>query len=293
MNKQGAKKYTAPKVIIHCVLFMLIMAFAELVSTLFYDFFKNYLGVGDTAAVIFFSVLQLTLSYLSAILYIKFAFKSSPADFRIKKPKTPLLWVLIAMIFPVFIWVFYLVFVPGEIVIAQMLREKMTGILINAFVSVALRAALAEELWFRAGALHFLELRFGKIAALIVSSAAFGVMHIFKFTEEGLPGVVAEAPYLVSTVIYGMFFGLIAIASDSIFISAITHFMWNFFLGGDFFSIGGNSEGVINFVTDSDSFLLTGGGDLMVAPPVLVIMLATAVLIFFVYRNRKTTGLLT
>jgi membrane protease YdiL (CAAX protease family) len=286
MNGQRAGKPAALKIIIHCILFYALMVLAELIAALSYGLCQNQFGAGDIVSIVVLSIVQVAMSYLFAVLYIKFVFKSTPADFRIKKPKTPLIWVPVAMIVPVLVWAVNILFVPGEIVIVQKPPEILREIIIFTFVSVALRAALTEELQFRSGVFHFFELRFGKIAALIVSSIAFGCVHIFNFTAEGLSAVFAQIPYLVSTAILGVFFVLLAVASDSVFVPVITHFMWNFFLGGSLFNIGSSPDGVINYVVRSNSPLING--DEMISLPQLGVIGATAVLVFIIYRKQKT-----
>ncbi|MDR0986788.1 MAG: CPBP family intramembrane metalloprotease [Ruminococcus sp.] len=287
MNEQGIKKRTALNVIIHCILFLAAQFLVNVIAALVHDFLGNALKIDELINIIIFSVIEVGLGYTFAFLYIKFIFKASPSEFRIKKPAAKK-WFLLAFLLPALIWAFYLIFVPGEIVIDTLPPEKTWDILIRTFITVSLRAALVEELYFRAGVLHFFELRFGKIVAVIVSAVGFGLIHISNFTAEGLPAVIEAIPYFIWCIIMGLLLALLAIASDSIFIPAITHFCWNFFLGGGSFDINVNPDGIVNYRVLSDSWLFEDSKS-TIAPIQICFMAVTAVVVFIVMKKKSTT----
>ena len=81
-------------------------------------------------------------------------------------------------------------------------------------------AAFAEELMLRGYVLAVLRDAWGWRAALVVTSVAFGLLHLPN------PGSSVQSVTLV--VIAGIFLGLIVLVTRSLYAAALAHFSWNF-----------------------------------------------------------------
>jgi membrane protease YdiL (CAAX protease family) len=253
MTEKGIKnKPFALKVIIHCIMFLALMYFAQYVAATALTVLRGFTAIGDTAFIMLFSVISVALSYGLALVYLKVIFRFSPADFRIKKPSSALPWLFIALLTPALVWAFFLIFIPGEIIIQKMPAAEIMLVIMNSLVVASARAAFAEELWFRGGVLRFLEMRFGRIAAVIVSSVAFGCIHIYNYFQDGTFNFRTHMPVILLLSFLGGYFALLAIASDSLLIPIFAHTLWNFFLGDGVFGINYDQGAIITYLISEE-----------------------------------------
>ena len=102
-------------------------------------------------------------------------------------------------------------------------------------------AGLGEELLLRGLALQALRRGFGDVAAVAISSLAFGALHLFN------PGATWVAALLVALV--GAWFGALMIRTGSVWLPMGVHVAWNFFEGFVFGQpVSGNLPGTSLFV---------------------------------------------
>ena len=119
--------------------------------------------------------------------------------------------------------------------------------------ATAIAAAVGEEIVFRGVVYRRLEGRLGTTIALVVSAAAFGLVH------AGNPGA-NWASTLAIALESGVLLGLAYAATRSLWLPIGLHFGWNFTEGGIFGAAvsGGQSSGLINAPLVGPP-LLTGG----------------------------------
>ena len=102
-------------------------------------------------------------------------------------------------------------------------------------------AGLGEELLLRGLGLQALRRGFGDGAAVVLSSLAFGALHLFN------PGATWVAALLVALV--GAWFGALMIRTGSVWMPMGVHVAWNFFEGFVFGQpVSGNTPGTSLFV---------------------------------------------
>jgi membrane protease YdiL (CAAX protease family) len=82
-----------------------------------------------------------------------------------------------------------------------------------------LPAAFWEELFFRGYAFSVLRQTAGWKTALVVTSVAFGLIHV------GNPGADGES--ILAVVVAGFFLGIILLATRSLYAAGAAHFAWN------------------------------------------------------------------
>jgi len=81
-------------------------------------------------------------------------------------------------------------------------------------------SALTEELTFRGYALTLMERAWGARVAVVVTSVAFGLLHLLN------PGVTAQSVLMVS--LAGVFLAIVRLAFDSLWSAWLAHFAYNF-----------------------------------------------------------------
>jgi membrane protease YdiL (CAAX protease family) len=120
-------------------------------------------------------------------------------------------------------------------------------------LAIAIASAVGEEIVFRGVVYRRLEERIGTSLALLVSAAAFGLVH------AGNPGA-SWASTLAIALESGVLLGLAYAATRSLWLPIGLHFGWNFTEGGIFGAAvsGGQYSGVLN-ASLAGPPLITGG----------------------------------
>ncbi|MES2254065.1 MAG: type II CAAX endopeptidase family protein [Pseudomonadota bacterium] len=85
--------------------------------------------------------------------------------------------------------------------------------------TVAILAPLTEEVYFRGIVLGWMRRHWGMAWAIVLSSLAFGIMHLKWMTPGGTGGMVATA----ELVAMGILLALVAVRTGSLWASVITH----------------------------------------------------------------------
>jgi membrane protease YdiL (CAAX protease family) len=164
--------------------------------------------------------------------------------------------------------------------ISRPLGYQDPGDLVPQF-SDAVLAAVGEEIVFRGVIFRLLDEAFGTPAALIASSAVFGLVHAFNpgATLVGVIAIALEA---------GVLLGLAYVLARSLWLPIGIHLGWNFTEGGIFGSAvsGGVSHGAFP-MTLQGPVLLTGGAFGLEASvlSVLVCLMASGVIGWLAYRR--------
>jgi membrane protease YdiL (CAAX protease family) len=120
-------------------------------------------------------------------------------------------------------------------------------------LAIAIASAVGEEIVFRGVVYRRLEERIGTSLALLVSAAAFGLVH------AGNPGA-SWASTLAIALESGVLLGLAYAATRSLWLPIGLHFGWNFTEGGIFGAAvsGGQYSGILNASLVGPP-LITGG----------------------------------
>lgn len=123
----------------------------------------------------------------------------------------------------------------------------------GASLAVLLPAALWEELIVRGYPLALLRERFGARTAILVTSAAFGLMH--------LENAGATVQSIAVVTLAGVFLGTIVVAFQSLYAALAAHVAWNFVMAAVMHaSVSGIGMGAPNYRTvDAGPDWATGG----------------------------------
>ena len=151
-----------------------------------------------------------------------------------------------------------LVLLPGWLT----LEETTTGSwwAAAAWLAVFLApAALAEELMLRGYPFAVLREVWGWRATLLVTSIAFGLLHLANVRYVGDPGIGAQAIALVT--LAGIFLGAILVATGSLYAAGMAHLAWNWVMAAIFHApVSGLPMTAVDYrVVDAGPDWITGG----------------------------------
>lgn len=204
---------------------------------------------------------------LSAVLYLLFTLLLlkllcgkllgvTLADCRITAYKIKPVWAAAAVIMPAIV-VGGLLMTAGHWENPVLDRFQIADYVTAAVFLVGLSVGAVEEAVFRGVVMKALEMRWGKAAAVIVPSAAFGAAHVMN----GRLSLMSFIQLLIAGSIVGVLFSLVTYESGSIWSAAFMHSIWNMFMSSGILNIGSEvSENCIfNYVLETNSPLITGG----------------------------------
>ena len=165
---------------------------------------------------------------------------------------------LYAVILPLFVVTCY--FIIGEPTMTALNIEEIIVVVIYSAIA-ALKAGVLEEMLFRGYILKFLELKWGRVVAVLLPSFLFSLMHIPSMEEFSVAGILL---LVISGTLVGIMFSLITYKGNSISNSSLLHAVWNFVFVTDMIHIttaqGIYGEPVFSIIIPSDHVLVTGAG---------------------------------
>ena len=202
-------------------------------------------------------ILYIIIAYFLLKIICKKILKGDMSEYNIPAFKIEIKWIIVAILLPLTVTAFYILFVPGSfeqnvLDITSKLNLLSAGIFFTGF-----GAGVVEEMVFRGMLMGAIEKRFNKTVAIIVPSVLFGFVHILGMGFD----ILSCALVLVAGTMVGVMFSLIASTTKSIWNSAIVHAFWNIVIIGGILWTGTEFDeySLYSYVLDSKSFLLTGG----------------------------------
>jgi len=263
------------------VMLLLSQLVASLIVDVTYMIFKI-----ESSSLLFAmrGILEMLLFYIVISIYVRKILKLDLSFFRIIKPKLDLLWVFVAMVLPIYVITFYLLFLNGKISYGN----EYTLISNIAFVlKMALVSGITEELLFRGYIMKIVEYRWNKTVAIIMPSIIFASLHAIKGMNVG-----DFFQLLIAGTIVGIMFSLIAYQGDNVWNAVIVHTMWNLLVIGVFnISVGDNLKSIINYRFESENVLLTGGQFGIEASMPAIIGYLIVIILTIIRRIKKPVNL--
>ncbi|MDR1537539.1 MAG: CPBP family intramembrane metalloprotease [Clostridiales bacterium] len=178
-----------------------------------------------------------------------------------KKPASPrawAVWIPVAVILPALVSLYFIFFADGVFANRHLDSATIEYIFACAIFSACLAAGFGEELLFRGFVMRILEVHFGKIAAVLVPSIIFVLMHLTNMQNPNLLDILL---LFVAGTSVSITFSLICYQSGSIFPGAVVHGIWNLIIIGQILTIGVNprNANIFTYTLQTKSVLLTGG----------------------------------
>lgn len=190
-------------------------------------------------------------------IYVDRVLKLPLSDFHIGWPAPRPRWIAVAVLLPVLVSAYYLVFVPGVLTRGDVGAEETVAQVFVAVFVLGIGAGVVEEMIFRGLIMGFVNRAFGRTAAVVAPSVLFALIHL-----PGSGAGVGDAVLVVlAGTAVGIMFSLITLESGSIWSASVVHALWNVVMIGGILSIG--TEHAVNnlwrFTPGSASPLITGG----------------------------------
>ena len=244
------------KMILSIILSLLALVVAQILSQLV------------ASIVVLVKIPSFIANILAGIVYVVFAYllikllcekyiKGDMSDYNIPSFKIEMKWCAVAVMLPLIITAFYMLFVPGSFEQNVLDINSKLDLLSAGIFFTGLGAGIVEEMVFRGIMMSVIEKRFNKKIAIIVPSVLFGLVHIIGMGFN----ILSCALVLLAGTMVGIMFSLIASETKSIWNSAIVHALWNIIIIGGILWIGTEYDeySLFSYVLDTKSFLLTGG----------------------------------
>ncbi|HIT85611.1 MAG TPA: CPBP family intramembrane metalloprotease [Candidatus Ornithomonoglobus intestinigallinarum] len=271
--------------ILHVAAAFAIMLIAQLLGVVVSSLFSVNAIIDDLT----YSAVYVCISLLLGYIYSKYI-RMDFSVIGISKNPPRLRWLVIALILPLSITAFYLLFTEGIFVKTDYTTFLPT--LFNALIPVGLVAGFCEEFIFRGLMLRGLEKLLNKTVAILAPSILFAAIHVIMIIDSVT--VTDIILLLVSGTEVGIMFSLIAIASGTVWASAIVHALWNAIIIGGVFVIEAPQYGTMAssfycYELLSDSLLLTGGafGIESALPAIIGYLLVSIIVLFSMKKNRN------
>lgn len=246
------------KTIFHVLMGIVILIAGNILASLPVDLFFSITKVQPSVLVaVIRPLLTTAVLLILTIFYILKILKLPLCDFRICRSQNIIPWLLCAIVLPLAVSCFFILFTPGTFGFSELNRDQTIQLILKAVFGTCLTAGITEELIFRGLIMHILELRWGKAIAVFVPSVLFGLLHIFNMEA---PNAIDILMLVIAGTGVGIMFSLIAIHSSSIWSSAVVHGIWNLIIIGGILEI--SVEPLLSIFTyrlESKSNLLTGG----------------------------------
>ncbi|MBT9778036.1 CPBP family intramembrane metalloprotease [Clostridium sp. MCC353] len=279
------------KTIFHVLMGIVIWFAGNILASLPVDLFFSIVKMEPSilAVVAIRALLTIIVLISLTIFYILKILKLPLHDFRIRKPKNIITWFLCAVVLPVAVSSFFILFTPGIFHVSELNNEQIIEIIWNAIFRTCLVAGITEELIFRGLIMHILELRWGKAIAVLAPSVLFGLLHIFNMKA---PNAIDILILVIAGTAVGIMFSLITIQSSSIWSSAVVHGIWNLVIIGGILEISVNPRSAIfTYALKSKSYLLTGGAfGIESSLPAIIGYSVVILIIFTLNKNNPPTN---
>ena len=251
-------QFSKGKIIGHIVAYVLLFLVGDLLNSLVFDLLFSIVelpirGLYSVLRTLGCFVFTYLLFWLYTIKILRLKMESFRITLSIKK------WAFsYAVILPFFVVTCY--FIIGEPTMTALNIEEIIVAVIYSTIA-ALKAGVLEEMLFRGYILKLLELKWGKVVAVLLPSFLFSLMHIPSMDAFSVAGI---SLLVISGTLVGIMFSLITYMGNSISNSGVLHAVWNFVFVTDMIHIttaqGIYGEPIFSIIIPSDYVLVTGAG---------------------------------
>ena len=208
-------------------------------------------------------------------------------ELGIKPCKLRPVWILLAVALPICVLLFYNFALPGKAYVAD--GVAFVPSLVYAIFAAGLTAGVSEEVVFRGLIFRYMKKTLGTTVAVIVPALLFAAAHIMNMENFNLTDLLL---LLFAGSSVAVMFTVMALKSDSIYLGALAHTVWNTLIIGGIFGVGDIVNGMKNYAyiiipIESQSKLLTGGNfGIEAAVPGIVGYITVAILVYLTGKKK-------
>jgi len=270
--------------LVHVIISIAIMVVAMISARIISNLISEALSLNVIVDDLIYSMIYIFSALIIGLTYAKYILHLSAEDIGVKKCFPRMKWIVVGILLPVIVSVFYLIFAEGVMSKNSIysIEGEIAAIISGVWVT-GISAGIVEEFIFRGLIMHISENAWNRKVAIIVPSLIFGAAHLNNISE----GRIADAILLVvAGSMVGVMFSLIAYQSGSIWASAIVHALWNIVIIGGILQItstdaGMNVNSIYYYKLDGSNILLTGGiyGIEVAVPAIIGYLLMSAAIL--------------
>lgn len=191
-------------------------------------------------------------------LYAKYILKKTFQEIYLGKPGPGMKWCIIAVLIPVAICCFYLLFTKGEMRREALTQSEIIQVLCLTILSEGIRAGVTEEVVFRGMIFSSLQKSWGTKSSIFISGLVFTFIHFGNIDTSNGPDVLS---LFISITIAGIALALITYETGSIWSSVVVHALYNILAGdGQILHIDTeqNFPAIWTYTFESNNRLLAG-----------------------------------
>lgn len=273
--------FTTLKAILTIFLGIALLILAQAISGIVYAF-----QLPEVLTSVLFGVCYVIIAYILIKLCCDNLLHISMKECHIDKPKIYIRWLICAVLLPAAVSA-VLLCTSGKLVKNNMGTMQLVNIVLSAVFICGLGPGVVEEMIFRGLIMRALEKRWGRLAAIIVPSIIFGLIHALG-RNMNITDIVL---LFVAGTSVGIMFSLIVYESGSIWASAAVHGIWNVVMIGGILNIDTEfkESAIFSYKLLTKSTILTGGAFGVEASIVAVIgyIFVIAYALFLMLRKTK------
>ena len=269
---------------LHIAAVLAIMLVSQLLGAIVSELFSVNAIIDD----LLYTAVYIGISLLLGYIYSKYILRIDFSVIGISKKPLDLRWLIIGLALPLAITAFYLVFAEGTFVKTD--YTTFLPVLFNSLVPVGIAAGFCEEILFPGLMLRGLEKLLNRTAAVLIPSILFASAHALMIMNSATATDIILL--LAAGTAVGTMFSLIALASGTVWTSAVVHALWNAVIIGGVFVIESPQYGIMassfyRYDLLSNNLLLTGGAfGIESALPAIIGYLAVSAVAFLYLKRR-------
>lgn len=212
------------------------------------------LHIPEVICNIFAGILYVVCTYFLLKLFANKFLKMTMDELGIPKFGIKWKWLIIAILLPTIVTMIYLL-LPGNMLYNE--NVPVAATVCTGIFFFGIGGGFVEEMVFRGLILNLFEKRWNKLAAIIIPSIVFAMMHIIGMEFS----IVSIILVLIAGTMVGIMFSLIEQENHSVWNSGIVHALWNMVMAGNILYISSTSVeySIFNYVLKSNSVFITGG----------------------------------
>ena len=233
-------------------------------------------------------VVRIIITMVLAWVISKYVLKIEADELGIKPKKISIGMILIAVIMPILVLLFYAFVLPCKPIVAK--EGELMKSIITAVFSVGISAGFTEEVAFRGMIFRYMKKTLGVKTAVIVPAILFAAVHISNMSEFNMTDVIL---LLLAGSGVAILFTMMALESDSLYPGILAHSLWNIFIIGGIFGVGDivngkSNESYMILPIETKSKLLTGGNfGIEAALPGIIAYFTFSMILLLMIRSKN------
>ncbi|MCB2195379.1 MAG: CPBP family intramembrane metalloprotease [Bacteroidetes bacterium] len=178
--------------------------------------------------VILQALLAIIIFVFGSKLYVEKVMKLKLSDLRVKLKKPETFWVIVAVMVPALVVLFYYLTGKAELVKGSSNSYDTLRFFTHIIFVGGLCAGIVEEVFFRGILLGYLEKKYGLASAVIISSLLFGAPHLLNVDVFSIALIIQVSIFIA---LYGVILSMIVYYTDNIWNTISIHIAWNTITG--------------------------------------------------------------